>query len=68
MMEHLDDGSQYGFEEPHYTCEMCRQDSTGEGCEFCRDQKQEQEAWDKLSLEQKALIVECQQSENEIED
>ena len=24
-------------------CEMCRQDSTGEGCEFCRDQKTEQE-------------------------
>ncbi len=46
-------------------CEMCRQDSM---CEFCRDQKKEQEAWDKLSLEQKALIVECQQSENEIEE
>ena len=47
-------------------CEMCRQDSTGEGCEFCRDQKKEQEAWDNLTLEQKALIVECQQSENEV--
>ena len=30
--------------------------------------KADNEAWDKLSLEQKALIVECQQSENEIED
>ena len=28
--------------------------------------KADNEAWDKLSLEQKALIVECQQSENEV--
>jgi hypothetical protein len=47
------------------TCEQCKPEQL---CDFCQDQKEQDRIWDTMTYEERKRHVECQESENQVNE